>query len=120
MGGFKLSRLVTDWIRDREGVIWFLGVKSFTISRVKLRISRGPKLPTYTPQSVSPQFEQLHGRQKSGTCMSCNRKYAVGRMDGQDAVKRIERNKVTQIVKAIEKDYGGDQNTTGAVQWITD
>ena len=35
-GGFMLDRLVSDWIKDRDGVIWLIGVKSFEVSKVKL------------------------------------------------------------------------------------
>ena len=31
-----LDRLVSDWIKDRDGVIWLIGVKSFEVSKVKL------------------------------------------------------------------------------------
>ena len=34
--GFMLNRLVSDWIKDKNGVIWLIGVKSFSISNLKL------------------------------------------------------------------------------------
>ena len=31
-----LDRLVSDWIKDRDGTIWLIGVKSFIPSKLKL------------------------------------------------------------------------------------
>ena len=31
-----IDRLVSDWIKDRDGVIWLIGVKSFNVSKYKL------------------------------------------------------------------------------------
>ena len=31
-----LDRLVSDWIKDKDGTIWLIGVKSFTVSKFKL------------------------------------------------------------------------------------
>ena len=31
-----LERLVSDWVKDKNGVIWLIGVKSFSITNLKL------------------------------------------------------------------------------------
>ena len=31
-----LDRLVSDWIKDKDGTLWLIGVKSFTPSKLKL------------------------------------------------------------------------------------
>ena len=31
-----LDRLVSDWIKDKDGTIWLIGVKSFNVSKFKL------------------------------------------------------------------------------------
>ena len=36
-GEFKLFRLVSDWVKDPNGTVWLIGVKSFTISKAKFK-----------------------------------------------------------------------------------
>ncbi len=31
-----LDRVVSDWIKDKDGTIWLIGVKSFNVSKLKL------------------------------------------------------------------------------------
>ena len=56
----------------------------------------------------------------AGVCMSCQKRYLVGEVNGKDEVSRMDRRKVVHIVNTINKEYGQDSCTTAAVLWITD
>lgn len=36
-GQFKLHRLVSDWVKGNDGQVWLLGVKSFTVSPIRIK-----------------------------------------------------------------------------------
>lgn len=45
-GNFKLQRLVSDWVKGVDGQVWLIGVKSFTVSPIRLKKPVKVKLVT--------------------------------------------------------------------------